>query len=779
MRQTPTPSQSVSDQPVISRVAAGLGCVLALAAGLRVFSAEARAQPPGPETFGKTPTTPLELWDAADYLVRTGQAPQALPYLNKFLQSKPDDATLMEIRDKYGARSILRLQDHPATRALAEPIAGMLARATRRHATKAERIARFIAALTKSREEQDYAVERLREAGPYAVPELVREISKPSLSAEARGLIVRNMGRLDRSAVPPLIATLDALAAKPRLAADAAEVLGRIGDPRAIPPLTALAAGGDSVSSSVRDAAARAIERITGRPFASQPKSPARLLVDEARRYHTHAIRFPGDSLVFWVWDESAQTAVAKTVSRTDAEAMLGMRYARAALAIDPTDRPAQVVLISLALEKAVERAGFDKYPANDPSNTFASAVAAGPAVLGDVLRTAIADGKSDLAAVAALALGKVTDTSALAVNGQVNPLVEALSAPGRRVRLAAARAMVALDPRRPFAGSSRVVTVLAQFVTSQAAPRALVIDGNLSRGSQLSGHLKALGYEPVLEPTGADGFRTAAESADVELIVIDNHMIQGDWRLHDTLANLKADARTAGIPVYIVGPLARQVDVGLLSQRFPGVRFLVTPTSPQILEQQLAIVGRPVAPTAEERAGYAREAAALLAQIAARPNSPFEPDLARIEPALTAALNTPGTSLSASAALAEVADPSAQRGLADALVDPSKPGPLRLSTAAQLARSIQRFGPLVAADQEAKLLAAFDREPDPALRTALGTVIGTLRPKAASTGLRLRALAPAPTATEPVPEASPSPEAAPSPSEPAKPPAAEPEAKP
>ena len=87
-------------------------------------------------------------------------------------------------------------------------------------------------------------------------------------------------------------------------------------------------------------------------------------------------------------------------------------------------------------------------------------------------------------------------------------------------------------------------------------------------------------------------------------------------------------------------------------------------------------------------------------------------------------------------------------------LVDPSKPAPLRLGAAAQLARSVQRFGPLVAADQEPKLVAAFDHETDPALRTALGAVIGNLRPRAAPTGVRLRQIAPLPpagaTATDP-----------------------------
>ena len=669
-----------------------------------------------------------------------------MSYLNKFLQAKPDDSTLIEVRDRYGAGSILRLQDHPATRAMAEPLASMLAAATRRTATNPERIARFIADLSKSRAEQEYAVERLREAGSFAVPPLVRELGRPSLSAEGRAQIVANMGRLDRSAAPALIAVLDA-SDQPRLAADAAEVLGAIGDPRAVVPLTALAAN-PAAAVPARDAARRAVARITGRPFEAQPKTPTRLLADEARRYHTHAIQFPGDSLVLWGWDAPAQAPAPQTLSRSDAEGVLGLKFARAALAIDPTDRPAQTTALALTLEKAIERAGFTRFPADDPSRSFALATSSGASVLGDVLRQAIADGKTDLAAVAAQALGKVADPSALAVDGQANPLVEALSAPGRRARFAAARALVNLDPRRPFAGSSRVVPVLVQFATSQGPPRALVIDGNTSRGGQLSGLLKALGYEPFLVQTGPEGFKTASDSADVEVIFVDIHMIAGDWRLHDVLSNLKADARTSGIPVFIVGPLNREADLLSIPRRFPGVKFLVTSTDPKTLDQQLAIAGRPAPPSPAERAATAREAATLLARIATGPNSPFEHDLAGIEPELMIALNTPGTDLAASSALGDVPDPNAQRSLADVSTDPGKAAPLRLSAATQLARSVQRFGPLVSKSQEVQLLSAFEREADPALRNALGAVIGALRPTANPTGQRPRR--PVPTSTGP-----------------------------
>jgi hypothetical protein len=271
-----------------------------------------------------------------------------------------------------------------------------------------------------------------------------------------------------------------------------------------------------------------------------------------------------------------------------------------------------------------------------------------------------------------------------------------------------------------------------------------VVIDGNTSRGSQRAGFLKALGYDPKLATTGDEGFRVAAESADVELIAIDYHLIKGDWRVVDTVSNLRADARTAGIPIYIVGPLNVQYLLADLARRYPGVKFLVTPTSPEILEQQLG--GRPSGLSDAERAAYAQEAAMLLSVIASRPGNPFEKDLVSVEPALTIALNGPNTGLAASTALGDVPDPDAQRGLADVVIDPSKPAALRLNAANQLARSIQRFGPLVTADQEAHLVTVLAQEGDPAVRTALAAVLGALRPKSDATGLRLRtdpALAP------------------------------------
>jgi HEAT repeat protein len=684
--------------------------------------AAAKAQVPGPESFAQEPQTPMELWSAIDYLVRTGQIKQAVPYLNKLMSSQLDDATLIQIRDKFGTGSILRLEDDPATRKYAQPLVEKLTEAARRHAIHPDRIARFVAALSKSTEEQEYAVARLREAGPDAVPFLVDALDRAGIPAEERALLARNMGRLDRTAVPALLAVLDSPDAQ--LAVDAATALGRIGDPRAVPFLTYPAAAAET-PPAVRQAAREAIARLTGKPFASQPRTPAKVLTDAARSFHRHQVEFPGDPVVIWTWDNNRKAPVPRQVSRSDAEALLGLRLARQALRLEPRNFDAQVVLVSVALEKAIERVGFSAFPAGDQA-TFAMAVAAGPRVLGEVLHEAIADGKTDLAAAAATALGQVTDRALLSSGGHPHPLVEALGAPGARLQFAAAKALVDIAPTQPFPGSSRIVPTLARFANTQSLPRAMVIDSNPTRGSKLAGFLRTLGYEAVLETTGDRGFREAVETADVELVLISHDLFQGAWGLVDTLTNFQTDARTANVPVYVYGPLNLTTNRPNLLTSFPRVKYLVQPVDAASLERLLG--GKPAKLTDAERTSYAQEATSLLARIASQPNSPLAADLTAAEPALAAGLRTPGTSLAASTALGDVADPSAQRSLADTVLDPSRPIELRRASATQLARSIQRFGPLIAADQETRLASEFRTEEDPQLRVALGTVIGLLR---------------------------------------------------
>jgi HEAT repeat protein len=724
----------------------------------------ARAQAPGPELFAKEPKTPLELWDAIDYLIRSNQAKKAVPYLQKFLNSKPDDATLVAIRDRFGYKAILQLNDDAATLPFARPVTEAVIAATRRYAVKPDRIARFITELTQTPEEQDYAVRRLSEAGPYAIPPLVQALEKPGLSPADRASIARNIAKLDRSAVPALIATLDS--PDSTIASIAANALGAIGDPDAIPFLTFLAAS-TSTPAPVRSAAQSAkanLQRSSLATPGSQNLTPAQALTAASLRYHRHQVDLSDGPNTVWTWDKDKNIPTPRELPRTEAETLIALRLADEALRLDPTSVPAKVARVSLALDKSIERVGRANFPDKDQA-TAEAAIAAGPVVLGKVLETAIADRKYDLAAATASLLTNITTPDDLAsmtapaatieqpfVSSQPrpHPLVRALDAPGRRVQFAAAKALVELSPRKTFPGSSRVVPALARFLVNEPLPRAVVIDSNPVRGSQLAGLLVKLGYDAELELNGKAGFQATAAVADTELVIVSFDLFTG-WSLTDTLSNLQADGRTAGIPIFIYGPYDIRFKRPNLVINFPGIHYMVQPLEPATLERQLG--GRPGAGAEPEHAADARDAASILARISADPSSPFAIDLESVEPAISVALGFPETAQAAADALSNLPDPDAQRSLAALVLDSSRPDAIRAYAAEGLVRSIRRFGPLVTASQEARFAQAGDDETDPKLREAVASVVATLRTSPPARSSRARTIKPpvAPLAPRPV----------------------------
>ena len=538
---------------------------LALAA-LLVFQGVVIGQDPAPIAidttpyrFAKDPTlldrwSPLELWDAVDYLVKIEEPAQATRFLDAFLARKPDDATMLQVRDRFGLGSILRLQDSPATAGRARPLLNLVAEAARRGATGPARLDALVVGLGASPEEAAFALDRLREAGPDAVPAIARALADPKLDAATRERIAGRLGGLDRTAVPPLLALLDA--PDPALAAAAARGLGGIGDARAVPDLTYLAHA-VGVAPAVRQAAATSLQALARGKVAARPSV---VLAATARGYLHHEIPFPDGPFEVWAWQGGGLEA--RRLVRDQAEAMLGQRAAQRALALDPADADARAVLVGLALRASADKAGDpSKLTAGDPTGGFAMAVEAGPAILAKVLRSAISRADSDVASAAALALTRVAPAAG---DRRLPLLVEALDAPDRRVRFAAARAIVELNPRAPFAGSSRVVATLLPFLALGSAPRAIVVDGNTLRANAAAGVMASLGYDPTTTPRAEQAFAEAARSADVEAILVEPTGLQGTYGPTDLLVNMRADARTAGIPVYLLTP----EDIGRINAR-------------------------------------------------------------------------------------------------------------------------------------------------------------------------------------------------------------------
>ena len=554
-------------------------CVAALASlAIGPATGVATAQAPGLERFARQPETPSELWNAITYLTRVGRTDQALPLLDRFVESDPDDATLLEIRDRYGVGSILRLEDDPRT---APRVAELLVRindAAARAARDPARIDRGIALLGGSPVEQGQGLIRLREAGPYAVPALLEAVGSAEPGSPERALLVGNLGRLDRRVVPPLIAALESPDAT--MAADVASVLGRIGDPRALPALVWSA----TRDGLVRDEAEAAVRRLAGPRAGALLEAPARLFLTEARRYLDGAYDFPEGQVEVWEWLDGG--VAARSVSEAEAEALLGERDARRAAELLPDDREAAALLLTFRV------AEYARDPELSPDDLGAELDAAGPEALADALTLALGAGYDDAAVPLAAALGRSSDPSMLAAGGN-SPLVAALGSPDRRVQLAAAEAILAIDPPRPFPGSSRVVPILSRSLEVGPAPQVVVASASTATTGLIAAGLASLGYDPIQALSADEAFALAVASAGVEALVVDPSGLRGARDARDLMIDLRADARTAGLPVLLPLP----IDPATALARSESYRFFQAEREPNDAPgnaSPLAFVGRP-----------------------------------------------------------------------------------------------------------------------------------------------------------------------------------------
>ena len=211
---------------------------------------------------------------------------------------------------------------------------------------------------------------------------------------------------------------------------------------------------------------------------------------------------------------------------------------------------PRRPSCVSLALEKAVERAGFTQFRPRRPVDTFAAAAAGRPSSRRRAPARRSPTARPTSPPPPRPPWARCTDRNAARRRPADPPAGRGPLGPGRGAQFAAARALVALDPPRP----------VRRLEPGRPGPRPVRHQPGPAAGRrhrrqrQPRQPARRLPDRPSATTrccalTGDRGLPARRRSADVELILIDHHLIHGDWRLTDTLANLRADARTAASP--------------------------------------------------------------------------------------------------------------------------------------------------------------------------------------------------------------------------------------
>lgn len=697
-----TPGRTRPVHPALAPARRALLCGLLAAAPLGVLT--------GPEACAQDAAAAVDpeaerLWnDFSHYVLiaRPGLAATAADALLKL-----DDAAVLaavEADDRSSRRVFERAAGMGDTAPVAARLEEKIASAARAQARDPERIRAEVDGLGNSQRAFATGVDRLTAAGAYAAPELLSRLRDPQAS-DLHPYILEAMQAIGQPLVAPLSVALPELPPVPQ--GQVARVLAEIGYPEALPALqaTALAPDGDG---DARRRAARAFASIAASAGVSTSTLPAPLYTGLGNAAYALGARGempPGFDPVsgtgaVWVWSDPVGLVPIEVPGPLYADA-LARAAATLALGIDATHTPALTLFLSADLRSGItarQQLGGAADPSRDddlkPADYYLSL--AGPERARDVLRRALQDGDAGLALAAIDGFAGTSDAGSLA------PLADALDAPDRRVRFAAASALAAARPTEGFSGDRAVVPTLAAAVRRDGQRYAVVIASDEGVRSTLADAASSAGYEPLLGGSLAEVQPQVEQVPGVDLI-----LARGSA---DDISGLASATR--GLPVLGGAPIvayASAADQVALEGRF-GPSSRVTSVVGDIDSDSMQAAGRaaiersggePVAgPEAEAQA---LEALRLIRELALDGSTVLDADAAL--PAVTAALEDGREAVATAAgeAAATLDDRSAQSALADAALRAS--GAVQVAHLHALAASAVRHGNLLSADFGDRLL--------------------------------------------------------------------------
>jgi hypothetical protein len=707
---------------------------------------ETRTIDPSQTPLALDPKTAEELFEATQLMVDLGRVDLAEIYFGRLQSSGLDAETLLALRNKFGAEAFLKLARIDKLNPGAQKLLDACNAAAIRQMSDPERIARLLTDLGTEGEPHAFAEAELVSLGAPIVPSLLLALTDPAF-ADKYNVIEEAILLMRERAVAPLVGALEAPADRITFRSRVISLLGMLEAKAAVPyllePAQAASEPGD-IKFAARDAlrtilgvTPETVERIVNEGAVAR-------LLDTARMHFRH--QFPwttdaGGKVMLWLWSSKLGTVSPRLFSPEEASEIEGLRLSRQALALAPELRSTQVMYLASVLAHDARRTGFDHPLRTGPGTPHDAALTAGSDVTLDVISEAVRSERPAVIVEALRIFSQVGTVAQLKLgSGEKSVVVAAMDYPDPRVQFAAAATILQLDPTASFRGAARVVEVLKRALASDGRAHAIVGEVSVDRGAMIGGILRDLGYESLVYSSGREAFAAAASRSDVELVILHPNITR--WALTETLANLRADSRTAGVPIVIHGPseLTRRMERKALNYRL--VAFSSASDTTGDFDRQLTPLLRKVkaaAMTAQERRAQRVAAAAWLAHIAqGRRTKVF--DIRNAEPELAAVLEDKDMAFHSLECLGEIATASSQQRLAAVALDIQAPVELRVAATGKLTFHIQRFGLMLKKDELDglhKLLEAGDEPAD--LRTAVGAVIGSLKPDNILAGKRLQ----------------------------------------
>jgi CheY-like chemotaxis protein len=530
--------------------------------------------------------TPADYFQAIIWLIDLDRPELAKPILAELTKLQLTDVQRAELVAEFGSRDLLRLARAKELAPAASAFADACMTAAAAAANDPQRIAALVAQLADPTPEiRQMARSDLAAMGQAGVTATLAALSQDT-NPDRRALLVAAAAEMHPLVVGPLLAMLETNNAS--LRADVAQLLGHLNVVQAVPLLQAR-------SISAEPALMTAIEHYQQGtpPFA----------VDEANQVE------------LWHWNDTTKKLTSARYPADEARTIWISRLTRELAQLRPENRDYQRQALLVGLEAA------HWVPATRRSPAMEQLTRADLQLLNDVLADALESNYAHAAVAVIDALATRGDAQVLLTpDAQPSPLSSALIHPNRRVRYAALRAIMKLDPASPYPGSSRVPDALAWFAGSTGERRALVAMPTLAASTNLAGMLAAHELDGQATNRGRDAVDLARDMADLEMIFLDMNLQAPGIR--QVVYELRISPTTGEVPIALMAAEDRLEAAEQLAAEHQRVIAVSRPHSQEVLarvvERLVTMASRePVSP--DERAAQAVEAATWLNQLAAR----------------------------------------------------------------------------------------------------------------------------------------------------------------
>lgn len=612
-------------------------------------------------------TEPADFFQAITWLIELGRPDLAKPILDELAGQQLTDDQRSALVAKFGSAAMLRLARTKELAPAGSQFVDAVMKAAAATSQNPDRIARLIAQLSDASPEiRNAARADLLVTGQPGVSALLEAMAGET-DLQRRATLAAVAMQMDPLVRGPLLAMLDTR--DPSLRDLVAHMLEALEVPQALPLL----------------------------PTTST--SPERVLVEALRRYCQGTPPFAVDAdnqVELWRWDDATKKLASARFPADEARTIWMARLARDLARLRPDNRDYQRYALVLELEAA---AFASARPVDlSTSDTW---------LINDALADALRDDLPRTAVVLIDEFGRRRDAAVLhSAAPKPAPLVDALNSPNRRVRFAALRAIMAIDPTSPYPGSSRVPDALAWFAASSGDRSAVVAMPTVARATDLAGKLAAHKLAAEGFNNGRAAVKAALELSDLELVLVDMNILKPEVR--QVVYELRIHPTTGDVPIALLAADGRLAAAQQIADEHTRVIAVPRPHTPEALAQIVArlrtLAGRDTV-AAEERATQAAEATAWIAGLLAA-DRPFYV-LGRSQPVLELAAYKPESNKSAVAALVELGTPESQKALLNFASQTTLPAASRAEAVAAFATSVSAHGVLLTTDE---IIAQYNR---------------------------------------------------------------------